>query len=177
MDMRGPHPMSPITDPAVQQVYDSQISSAKSATLPYPTLADAEAAGYVTTPLVEAGVGVHAVNWGLVGGFDPARPAMLLYEGIEPTSRLLALSYYIVSDPDRQPEGFAGPNDHWHNHIDICIAAGALLPTTHLPSDCADRGGVYLTGRNLWMLHAWVVDGVVNPWGVFATYNPDFEDG
>lgn len=175
MDMKGPHPSRPLANKALQVLYDGQIAEASAVAVRYPTLADAEANGYIITPLVEPGVGVHAVNWGLVGGFDPQRPAMLLYESLDPSSRIIALSYYILGEPDRQPEGFAGDNDHWHNHIDICIQAGTLLPTTHDPDECAASQGTYLTGRNLWMLHAWVVEGVTNPWGAFATYNPNFD--
>jgi hypothetical protein len=46
--------------------------------------------------------------------------------------------------------------------------AGENLPDA---SQCPN--GVYLDGRNLWMLHAWVVPGVENPWGTFATVNPE----
>jgi len=177
MDERGPHPWRPISDPVLKARFDREMAGAEAAARRYPTLETAIRAGYVLTPLVEPGVGVHAVNWGLVGAFDPARPAMLLFESTLPTAPLIALSYYIISPPDEQPAGFAGDNDHWHNHIDICIKDGVLLPTTHLPADCSARGGTYLTGRNLWMLHAWVVAGVENPWGVFATYNPRLHGG
>jgi hypothetical protein len=177
MDLKGPHPSHTLRDPAQRAELDRQLAAARGAAAKYPTLATATAAGYVVTPFKEEGVGVHAVDWGLVRAFDPARPAMLLYDGTTPKSRLLALSYYIVSPPDRQPAGFVGPDDHWHNHIDICIRAGQLLPTTHLPAACAAQHGTYLSGRNLWMLHAWVVKGEPNPWGLFATYNPRLDDG
>jgi hypothetical protein len=177
MDLKGPHPSHELRDPAQRAALDKQLDAARAAAAKYPTLATATAAGYVVTPFKEEGVGVHAVDWGLVKAFDPARPAMLLYDGTTPTARLLALSYYIVSPPDRQPAGFVGPDDHWHNHIDICIRAGQLLPTTHRPDACAQLHGTYLSGRNLWMLHVWIVKGETNPWGLFATYNPRLDDG
>ena len=177
MDLKGPHPSHPLRDPRQRAELEQQLAAARAAAARYPTLADATAAGYIVTPLKEEGVGVHAVNWGLVKAFDPGRPAMLLYDGTVPTSRLVALSYYIQSPPNRQPSGFAGADDHWHNHIDICIRAGRLLPTTHRPDACAALQGTYLSGRNLWMLHAWIVKGEPNPWGIFATYNPRLDDG
>ncbi len=176
MDIKGPHPAHRIADPALRARYDRQLTLARRAAARFPRLKDALAAGYIVTPFREAGVGVHAVNWSLVGAFDAARPAMLLFDGLDPSARLLALSYYIESAPDRQPQGFAGSNDHWHNHVDICIADGKLLATVHQPDACANQHGTYLTGRNLWMLHAWVVAGQTNPWGVFATYNPRVDD-
>jgi hypothetical protein len=177
MDLKGPHPSHALSDPQQRAALEQQFAAARSAAAKYPTLATATAAGYVVTPFKEEGVGVHAVDWGLVKAFDPARPAMLLYDGTTPKARLLALSYYIVSAPSRQPAGFVGSDDHWHNHIDICIRAGELLPTTHRPDACAALHGTYLSGRNLWMLHLWIVKGEPNPWGLFATYNPRLDDG
>jgi hypothetical protein len=176
MDMKGPHPEHRIRDAAERARRDHQLAAARRVASQYPHLRDAVAAGYVVTPFREPGVGVHAVNWSLVGQFAPARPAMLLYDGLEPDATLVALSYYIQSAAGRQPDGFAGPDDHWHNHVDICIAGGKLLATVHQPRECSANAGVYLTGRNLWMLHAWVVPGHHNRWGVFATYNPDLDD-
>jgi hypothetical protein len=37
------------------------------------------------------------------------------------------------------------------------------------PADCA---GEWIDGRDLWMLHAWVVPGYENPEGIFAPTNP-----
>ena len=172
MDLKGPHQTHPITDRTLRAEYQRQLAAARQVPARFPTLRDAVGAGYVVTPLLEPGVGVHAVNWSLVGPFDPGRPAMLLYDGTDPSARLVALSYYIESATTQQPAGFPGANDHWHNHIDICIADGKLLQTVHQPDVCRAQDGTYLTGRNLWMLHAWVVPGHHNPWGVFATYNP-----
>jgi hypothetical protein len=176
MDRKGPHPEHPIADARVRARHDRQLAAARRVVSEYPTLRDATAAGYIVTPFREPGVGVHAVNWSRVGSFAPDRPAMLLYESLASDAPLVGISYYIQSPADRQPVGFAGPDDHWHNHIDICIADGKLLATVHRPAECAAKSGVYLTGRNLWMLHTWVVPGHANPWGVFATYNPNLDD-
>ena len=47
--------------------------------------------------------------------FDPAKPSELLYDGTRPDSKIVGLSY-LVFHPGGAPEGFAGPNDHWHQH-------------------------------------------------------------
>ena len=144
----------------------------------YPTAKEAEAAGYrMSTPYVPC-IGAHYTNIGLVTKFDPAAPSELLYDGTEPDSKIVGLSY-LVFNRGGGPEGFAGANDHWHQHN----ANGGL---------CFGRGGVVIGGEeqnargvrqrgggqkreltDIWMAHAWVVPGFECSWGVFAGECPE----
>jgi hypothetical protein len=77
------------------------------------------------------------------------------------------------------PEGFAGPNDHWHRHSNVCIKGGGGGIDVPFPADaevtlaqCTGVGGTLMkiTG---WMVHAWVVPTWESPLGVFSHDNPN----
>ncbi len=75
------------------------------------------------------------------------------------------------------PEGFAGPNDHWHRHTGICIRYTPNGIEVPLPADanvtrtqCQDVHGSFM-GLTGWMVHAWVVPGWESPQGVFSHSN------
>ena len=99
----------------------------------YPTVADATAAGYRLAGGFAPGSGAHYVGGPMTGGgpFDPNAVQSLIYDGTSPTSKIVGLMYYAMGDA---PEGFAGPNDHWHRHSSVCIK---LLPTAR--STCRSR--------------------------------------
>src|SRR5205085_2854078 len=137
-------------------------------------------AGYVPTGgSAGDGDGVHFTNWSLVNcHFDPARPSQLLFDGSSADAPLVAFSYYVVS-AGRPPEGFVGPEDIWHRHFGLCVRDGAMLdrlePQGHQTLDsCHAAGAVVLDGRDLWMLHTWIVPRYPNRRGVFAPLNPTF---
>jgi hypothetical protein len=101
---------------------------------------------------------------------------MLLYDGTNADSRIVGLSYYVRSTSE--PAGFAGPNDHWHRHIGLCISQKTLTviggeKTT--PAQCAAMGGVKADGSEFWMVHAWVVPGWDSPQGVFSAEHQDLK--
>ena len=101
--------------------------------------------------------------------FDAAQPSMLLYDGNGPSARLAGLSYY--SESPTMPTGFRAGGAQWHRHIGLCIVHGVLIGEGIVaPSACAH--GLLLPGRNIWMLHVWVVPGMANTDGVFAPVNP-----
>ena len=147
-----------------------QIAAARSIVPLLDTVEEAEAAGYFQASSESDGAGAHWVNWDLVDKpFDPARPAMLLFdelywgEGLE----LIALSYY-VSSPE-EPEGFVGHDDNWHQHFGLCVVNGWVRDERIPRETCA---GDWLNGSDLWMLHTWVVPEVENELGLFAVVNP-----
>ena len=78
------------------------------------------AAGYIQVTPYVPGIGAHYLNIGRLtdGKFKPGEPEMLLYNGNEPTSELVGLSYGVLGDDP--PEGFVGPNDVWHVHPSLC---------------------------------------------------------
>jgi hypothetical protein len=131
------------------------------------TPARAAAAGYVQSSPQAPGVGTHWIDWTAIDvPFDPARPSMLLFdERPGRTPRLVGFSYWTRSTPG-PPDGYAGPNDGWHQHVGLCFVDGWLFRESMASRD--DCGGDWLNGTDLWMLHAWVVPGLPNPDGRFA---------
>ena len=155
--------------PDDQARFDAQVKAAVDAAMRLRTTADAAAAGYVQSATQLAGVGTHWVNWSLVDRpFDPAQPAMLLFDQSPlHDTRLAGFSYWVRSvDP---PDGFAGPNDVWHRHSGLCFENG-WLARENVPTAEA-CGGQWLNGSDLWMLHAWIAPDVENSDGLFAPRN------
>src|SRR4051794_12540697 len=126
------HHVDPVTlvatlAPADQARFDQQIAAAVAAAKKFVTTDDAAAAGYVQSSTQLPGIGTHWVKWSLIEQpFDPAQPAMLLFDEstLHPT-RLAGFSYWVRSAAP--PEGFVGPNDVWHRHSGLCFANGFLV--------------------------------------------------
>jgi hypothetical protein len=151
-----------------------QLVEARAAAMRYPTVADATAAGYhLVGGGFGPGSGAHYIG-GFSLNFDPSKPQALIYDGIKPTSPVVGVMYYGMGK--NPPEGFAGPNDHWHRHSGVCIGNGGVVlfpPDSNVtPADCARVHGGYM-GVTGWMVHAWVVPGWESPAGVFSHENPD----
>jgi hypothetical protein len=126
-------------------------------------------AGYYVSSYYAAGVGSHYISWPLLEEpFRPEAPTMVLVDttpGHIP--RLAGFSYWVRNAT--APEGFVGDADRWHAHQGMCFVDDVLVDEdVPSPSQCA---GTWLDGRDLWMLHAWVVPGYENPDGVFAPVN------
>jgi hypothetical protein len=151
--------------------FSTQVHAAARAACSLRTPADAERAGYVRSSFNTQGVGIHWTNWRLVNApFDPARPSMLLY-GATGDGQLSLFGFSYWTRSARPPAGFPGAADAWHRHYGLCFNAQGQLETEALraPSRCA---GTWLNGTDLWMLHAWIVPGSSNMWGLFAPLNP-----
>ena len=162
-------PEQPIDRPT-RNALGMELSIARDTALKYPTVADAEAAGYrMVTPYVPL-IGAHYLNFGIVDTtFDAAKPEMLLYDGTKPDDRIVGLSYFVAAPGGKPPAGFIGPNDHWHQHIGLCVKNGVVVggeKTT--PEQCKSRGGNKVGLNDIWMVHAWVVPGWDSPQGVFS---------
>lgn len=150
-------------------LFDSQWLAAQQAIPHLDTLAKATALGYVRAAAPAGGIGTHWVLWSQIAKpFDPAKPSMLLFDERRDPAVLVGYSYALQS-PTR-PEGFAGPNDHWHQHIGLCVDNGWVVrEQTSGPDAC---NGTYIAGGDFWMLHAWVVPAWDNRKGQFAPFNP-----
>jgi hypothetical protein len=158
-------PDQPLDD-QTRALLGQQLEIARATALAYPTVADAERAGYLeVTPFVPL-IGAHYLNPLKVDTtFDPSQPEMLLYDGTEPSSKIVGLSYF-VSSPGGEPAGFAGPNDHWHQHIGLCIRGHRVVGGEKLTREqCLARGGNKVALRDIWMVHVWVVPGWESPKG------------
>jgi len=156
-----------------------ELVEARAATLKYPTVADARKAGMIQAGQFSPLTGAHFINVGgvVARGFDPNTPGSLIYDGTDPTSRVIGAMYLSLSITP--PDGFAGPNDHWHRHTNTCVEykGGQIVVPFAADSDvtramCDAKHGQFMR-QTAWMVHAWVVPGWESPRGVFAHDNPD----
>lgn len=95
----------------------------------FPTIADAEAAGFRRSGGFSPGLGTHygmrfgqdnpVGTYGAIEGTNLANP-MLIYNGTDPDSRLVGFMYNAYGTAD-VPQGFAGGLDTWHKHENVCI--------------------------------------------------------
>jgi hypothetical protein len=167
----------PVTDADTRRELRRQLAVARESVHGIVTTQDAVARGYVPVTLDLAFLGVHYLNPDyLEMPFSPERPTHLIFDRDGPDGRVLGLMYYIDT-AGRAPDGFAGPNDHWHNHRAACMANGLMLAIDDVTVGSCTRLGGSLEPlpdkfASRWMLHAWVVRGYTNPWGVFADGNP-----
>jgi hypothetical protein len=155
---------------------EGQMRAARTVIDKFPTVAAAEAAGYhKSTPYVPC-IGAHYTNISKVGQFDPAQPSELLYDGTNPDSKIVGLSF-LVLHPGGAPDGFAGPNDHWHQHNangGLCLKGGLVVGGEDTSkADCEARGGRKAVLSDIWMVHAWVVPGFECSWGVYSGECPE----
>jgi hypothetical protein len=167
-------------DPSTRATLQQQLVGARTVAMRYPTVSDAVAAGYRPAGGFAPGSGAHYITFGGLtspGAFDPGRPLALIYSGTSPMSPVIGLMYYAMGA--QPPEGFAGPNDHWHRHSNICIKYGPGGVEVPFPADadvtsaqCSSVHGSLL-GVTGWMVHAWVVPSWESPLGVFSHDNPD----
>ena len=168
-------------DAATRALLADQLVQARETAMRYPTVADARAGGWgLLAGGFAPGSGAHYISYSsMTGGatFDPTHPLSLIYDGIKDSSKIIGLMYYGMGDT--APEGFAGPNDHWHRHSNVCLKYGANGIEVPFPADadvtqaqCTEAGGeiMSITG---YMVHAWVVPAWESPLGVFSHDNPN----
>lgn len=156
-----------------------QMELARQVALKYPTVADAEAGGLRRAGPFSPGLGAHYLNLGNVGGPPDgvmtdewiARPLAWIYDGTHPDSRIAGLFY---SSSVKVPKGFAGPNDMWHAHKNVCLVNGPNGIDTPLGADrgatseeCNKIGGRLIKATQK-LVHVWVVPGFESPEGVFS---------
>ena len=173
---RGPLPQEPI-DEATRLQLQAQQEQARAVASKFPTVADAVQAGYRESTVYVPCIGAHYTDTALAGSFNPATPSELLYDGTTPDARIVGLSY-LVYHPGGPPDGFAGPNDVWHQHTfngGLCINAAGIVIGAESTSaaQCRAQGGYKVPLTNIWMLHDWVVPGFECSWGVFASECPE----
>ena len=100
MDAEGHNHRGPVEQIAIDrpttELLQQQQALARTVADKYPTVADAEAAGYHASTTYVPCIGTHYTNIGLVGRFDPAAPSELLFDGTKPESKLVGLSYLVL---------------------------------------------------------------------------------
>ena len=172
---RGPSPQEPIEDAAIRELLGQQLELARAAAEKYPTAADARNAGYIRiTPYLPC-IGAHWIKPSLMDDtFDVNEPEMLLYDRSDTDGEMVGLSYWARTGKDNPPEGFAGPNDLWHQHIGLCVSdEGVVGNEETTKEECARLGGQKTDGSDSWMVHAWVVPGWESAWGLFSGEHPE----
>ncbi|MBN2622918.1 MAG: hypothetical protein JXA83_06110 [Acidimicrobiales bacterium] len=170
-----PDPWNPMTDPDECAALADELRRAKEVAARYPTIADAEAAGYRKVTTYYPGIAAHYMNFDhLQDGFVLEEPEMLLYDGDGPEAGVVGLSYYILQEGDEEPtEGFTGDNDHYHRHVGLCFKDGVVAAGSNTSEEeCADVGGEKSDGSAGWMSHVWITPGCESDWGVFSGANP-----
>ena len=170
-------------NPHDQAILSNQLSTALQAAERYPTVAAAKAAGLILAGGMAPGVGAHyqlisadtfkGINPD--GSVDPAYPASWIYASTADNAPVVGVMY--ISMAAKAPSGFIGPNDHWHQHSNVCVqyAHGKIgvpfaADQSVTPQECADVNGVFMK-KTVWMVHAWVVPGWESPQGVFSHDN------
>ena len=169
-------------DAATQAQLSTQLAGTHTLVENYPTIAAAEAAGYRRAGPFTPGLGTHYINYGQFLGdgvmdADGILKPALIYDGLEPDSPLAGFMYYVMGD--KEPEGFVGPNDHWHYHTNTCIVMkdgnieaplGADIESV-TEQQCAKYGGTLLEVTG-YMVHVWTVPGYESTRGTFSEINP-----
>jgi hypothetical protein len=138
----------------------------------YPTVAAAQAAGWIQATVWTPGQGYHFVDPArITGPFDPNRPNYLLYNGTAPTANLVGMMFLADSGAS-PPAGFPGANDHWHNHDPLCYKAGAIpyIVGEHMSNAlCSALGGVNTDFSSQWMVHVWLP--IYDGWAATDIFN------
>lgn len=151
----------------------------------YPTVKEAEAAGYRRVGPFFPGMGTHYIGGvinksGTLTDDEILRPSSILYDGMAPDSPIAGFMYMHEppSEGAGEPEGFAGPNDHWHRHTNVCLAPGQGGAVEALggdgsitEADCKAKGGNFLA-LSPYALHVWTVPAYTSALGVFSHLNP-----
>ena len=170
-------------DDATQVQLSVQLAPTAQLIAKYPTLADAEAAGYRRAGRFNPGLGVHYGAFGrgadgaITGVDGEVMVPQLIYDGTDPGSPLAGFMYMAEAPEGAVPEGFVGSNDHWHYHSKLCVKIGSEGIKVLLPDDdnitaaeCAAAQGMYV-GQSGYMVHVWTVPGYESDEGVFSGLN------
>ena len=170
-------------DDATQAELTAQLVETAELVRRYPTVAAAEAQGLRRQGPFTPGQGTYftmqddqADADGVLDEADLLTP-IVIFDGSEPDAPIAGFMYQVLGD--EEPEGFAGPNDHWHRHTEVCMVTYADGPadvpfgaddSSTAPELCAEVGGemLELTG---WMVHVWTVPGYESDRGVFSEIN------
>jgi hypothetical protein len=159
-------------DAATQAELDEQLAVTREVAARYPTVADATAGGFVRIGPYFPGIGAHYRNpsdaamnpTGEMTREALLNPLAIIYDGSEPTSRVAGFMYLSMSE--EEPEGFAGDNDVWHYHEDLCLdyqPGGEInvpfgLDNQSTPEQCQAAGGEMLP-ISPYMVHVWSAPG------------------
>jgi hypothetical protein len=177
-------PAAPVElDDATQAQLDGELAVSRTLIDRFPTVAVAEAAGYTRVGPFLPGLGAHFIppdGTYVDGTMQEAEllSPLLVFDGAEPDSHLAGFMYVAVNSAT-VPEGFAGPNDHWHYHENVCLVPrpqGGFDTPFVADQNVTEEMCTTVGGR--WqpliqhMVHLWVVPGYESSEGMFSDINP-----
>lgn len=125
----------------------------------YPTAGDAEDDGWFRLAPWIPGQGTHHIDlsYGIPTEFDWSRPTMLMYDSNTRSGALTGMVWMVnTGSGNPPPEGFAGDNDHWHNHQTLCYRNGRIVGDNTTDAECAALGGINIDSSGIWMVHVWM---------------------
>jgi hypothetical protein len=181
-------------DAPTQAELDRQLAITREVAKLTPTVAAAETAGYSRVGPYFPGIGAHywkapigsygrGPEWngdGIIDDNDLRHPLMLIFDGTKPTSKIAGFMYYSTSRTE--PAGFAGRNDTWHIHENLCLVMGngaieVPFGLDHAVSkeQCQTVPGATMLPVSSYMVHVWSIPGYeMTPeyGGVFGEENP-----
>jgi hypothetical protein len=183
-------------DAPTQKALDAQLDITREVAALTPTVADALAAGYQRVGPYFPGIGAHYMKRGFAGvtmnpdgvidETDLRNPLMLIFDGTDRDSKIAGFMYYSMAGSE--PAGFAGRNDYWHYHEQLCLkntSEGIDVPfglDHQATARQCERAGGYMLEASQYMVHVWSVPGfemTKRYGGVFGEVNPklDCADG
>ncbi len=159
-------PKGPLSAADCQSV-TTDVRAATAFVSQFPTVADAEAAGWKQAAVWTPGQGIHYVDPArLTGPLDLQKPNWLMYDGTAPDSKLTGIMFLTDTGSTTPPAGFAGGNDQFHQHGPLCTdtTPGAypfIIGEQLTSAECTAIGGINLVYNTVWMVHVWlpVYDG------------------
>jgi hypothetical protein len=173
-------------DNATQAQLSVQLAQTVKLVERYPNIAAAEAAGWRRAGPFSPGLGTHYTRFSLNGapdeviqGVDGPMSPTLIFDGIEPDAPIAGFMYMSYAGGGKEPQGWIGPNDHWHYHDNVCIAYKNGRIEAPLGADdpdvtqemCSKYGGRLIKNTG-YMVHVWTVPGYESSRGVFSEVNP-----
>ncbi len=171
----GLSPWQPMTRAQDCDALGTELGVVRQIAAAHPTVLSAEADGYHKVTVYVPGIAAHYMKFSAVDGtFDVNEPEMLLFDGTAPNASIVGVSYYILQSGEVEPTaGFTGPNDHYHQHIGLCIRGSLVVGSESISDEeCAKRGGERSRTSDAWMSHVWIVPGCESDQGVFSASNP-----
>lgn len=182
-------PTDETIDGKTRALLTAQLAPLDDLTKELPTIADAEAADWRRAGPFIPGLGTHYISRdqaptftirdSLDGDEDTGTEvrALLIYDGLEEDS---ALAGFMLMAMGEEPGDFAGPQDVWHQHTNVCVVSheggdidlpfvGDMESTTE--ERCEDVGG-RLTEVTSHMVHVWSIPTYGSELGLFSEVNP-----
>ena len=164
--------------PGDRERADAIVSAARTVMQRYPTVADAERAGFTKfLPRTELPI-EHYTNGAFareawMGHFDPAHPTSLIFERGSDGLRLVGVMYTAPNRATREQLNAAVPLSFgtWHRHVNFCVppagtersditgpSARFLFGTIASADECASAQGQFVPRVFGWMVHVWPLE-------------------